>query len=142
MQRRSLLLAPLAWLIARPALAHSFKLGTIEIGHPWAKPAVTGKAAVFLALANEGPNTDRLIGGSSPMAAGTAICAADGSVLKEIMLLPHRPVAFRPGGKYIALDGLKRPLTVGEFFPLTLRFAKAGETTVKVIVENAPAEQG
>lgn len=142
MQRRSLLLAPLAWLLARPALAHSFKLGAIEIGHPWAKPSVAGKAAIFLALANEGPAADRLIGASSPLAAQTVICAPDGSTLKEIMLAPHRPVAFRPGGKYIALSGLKQPLAAGEFFPITLRFANAGTTTVKVLVENTPAEQG
>jgi periplasmic copper chaperone A len=142
MQRRSLLLAPLALIAARKALAHSYTLGPIEIGHPWARPSVTGKAAVFLALANEGRATDRLVGGSTPVAAETVICAPDGAALDEIMLLPHRPVPFRPGGRYIALRGVTAPLALGDSFPLTLRFATAGATTVKVLVEDAPDERG
>jgi len=51
MRRRDLLLAPLPFLFARIAWAHSYRLGPIEIGHPWARPSVTGAAAVFLALA-------------------------------------------------------------------------------------------
>ena len=48
MKRRLVLLAPLALaLIPRRTLAHSFTLGPIEIGHPWAKPTVTEAAAMF-----------------------------------------------------------------------------------------------
>lgn len=140
MHRRSLLLLPPALLLARAAFAHSYKLGAIEIGHPWARPSVTGKAAVFLALANTGRDTDRLVGGSTPIAAEVILRAADGEAVEEVDLLPHRPVAFRPGGKYIALLGLKAPLALDDSFPLTLRFAGAGEITVTVRVEDAPEE--
>jgi hypothetical protein len=140
MYRRSVLLAPLSLLLARAALAHSYKLGAIEIGHPWARPSVTGKAAVFLALANNGGNTDRLVGGSTPAASSVILRAANGDALEELDLLPHRPVPLRPGGKYIALLGLKTPLALDDTFPLTLRFAGAGEITVTVRVEDAPEE--
>jgi hypothetical protein len=140
MNRRSVLLAPLSLLLARAALAHSYKLGAIEIGHPWARPSVTGKGAVFLALANNGRDTDRLIGGSTPAAASVILRAANGETLEELDLLPHRPVPLRPGGKYIALLGLKTPLALDDSFPLTLRFAGAGEITVTVRVEDAPEE--
>ena len=140
MHRRTLLLLPPALLLARAASAHSYKLGAIEIGHPWARPSVTGKAAVFLALANTGHDTDRLVGGSTPIAAEVILRAANGEPLEEIDLPPHRPVAFRPGGKYIALLGLKGPLALDDRFPLTLRFAGAGEITVTVIVADAPAQ--
>lgn len=139
MYRRSLLLAPVL-LLARRALAHSYKLGAIEIGHPWARPSATGKAAVFLAMNNTGNELDRLIGGSTPIAKEIILRAADGSSLEEMDLLPHRPVPLRPGGRYIALLDLKAPLALDESFPLTLRFAMAGEISVRVSVEEAPEE--
>ena len=140
MLRRALLLAPALLLLARLASAHSYKLGVIEIGHPWARPSVTGKAAVFLALANTGYDTDRLTGASTPIAREVFLRAADGSTMEELDLPPHRPVALRPGGKYIALLGLPGPLALDDNFPLTLRFAGAGEITVTVRVEDAPEE--
>ena len=140
MRRRSLLLAALALLLTPAALAHSYKLGAIEIGHPWARPSVTGKAAVFLAFANNGRDTDRLVGGSTPIAAQVILREADGAAMDELDLMPHRPVPLRPGGKYIALLGLKRPLALGDSFPLTLRFAAAGEITMTVLVEDAPED--
>ena len=141
MLRRALLLAPFSLLLLpRRASAHSYKLGAIEIGHPWARPSVTGKAAVFLALANTGYDTDRLTGGSTPIAHEVFLRDTDGSTLEELTLSPHRPVALRPGGRYIALLGLANPLALDDTFPLTLRFAGAGEITVTVRVEDAPEE--
>jgi copper(I)-binding protein len=138
MHRRSLFLALLSLAFARHARAHSYVLGAIEIGHPWARPSVTGKAAVFLALDNTGVDTDRLVGGSTPIAKDVILRAADGSPLEEMELLPNRPLALRPGGKYIALLGLAQPLALDDRFALTLRFAVAGEITVTVAVEDAP----
>lgn len=140
MHRRALLLAPLSLLLARPALAHSFKLGPIEIGHPWARPSATGAAAVFLALSNTGRGSDRLVGAATPIAREVLLRAEDGSPLEAIELPPHRPLALRPGRKYIALLGLEKPLALDDTFPLTLRFAAAGAITVTVMVEDGPGE--
>jgi copper(I)-binding protein len=140
MHRRLLLLAPLL-LLAKRARAHSYALGAIEIGHPWARPSATGKAAVFLAMNNTGNELERLTGGSTPIADEVALRAADGSPLEEMDLLPHRPVPLRPGGRYIALLGLKSPLALDDSFPLSLRFAPAGEITVTVRVEDWPEER-
>jgi periplasmic copper chaperone A len=41
---------------------------------------------------------------------------------------------------HIMLIGLKKPLTAGQSFPLTLTFAKAGTRTVEVAVEKIGAE--
>ena len=46
---------------------------------------------------------------------------------------------MRPGGLHIMLMGLKRKLKRGERFPLTLRFAAAGEVTVMVSVHGPGA---
>jgi copper(I)-binding protein len=140
MRRRVLLLAPLSLALCRQARAHSYGLGPIEIGHPWARPSATGKAAVFVAIENTGTEIDRLIGGSTPIAQEVILRAADGTPLEEMDLPPNRPLALRPGGKYIALLGLARPLALDEHFPLTLRFAEAGTIEVTVDVEDAPGD--
>ena len=46
---------------------------------------------------------------------------------------------FRPGGRYLALTGLKAPLVEGEVFLVTFRFDKAGTQSlpVKVLAANA-----
>ena len=141
MRRRALLLAAAGLLLPRRALAHSYKLGPIEIGHPWARPSVTGKAAVFVALSNTGAAPDQLTGGETPIAQEVLLRAEDGSPLESLDLLPHRPLALRPGRKYIALLGLTKPLALDESFPLTLRFAHAGAITVTVMVEAGPEEE-
>ncbi len=46
-------------------------------------------------------------------------------------------VMFEPGGLHIMLMGLAAPLETGSTFDLTLRFAKAGDTTVTVTVKDA-----
>ncbi len=138
MRRRLLLLAPLSLALVGAASAHSYKLGAIEIGHPWARPSVTGKAAVFVALSNTGRTSDRLTGGSTPIAKEVLLRAEDGSPLEYLDLLPHHPIALRPGRKYIALLGLTGVLSLEDSFPLTLHFENAGEITVTVVVEDGP----
>jgi copper(I)-binding protein len=140
MRRRLLLAVPLALAALSQARAHSYKLGNVEIGHPWARPSVTGAAAVFLALSNLGRSTERLTGGATPIAKEVVLCGADGEPLQYLDLLPHHPVALRPGGKYIALRDLKGPLALDDSFPLTLRFDRAGGITVTVMVEAGPQE--
>jgi copper(I)-binding protein len=49
------------------------------------------------------------------------------------------PAVLNPGGLHIMLIGLKAPLKQGETFPLTLTFAKAGTTTVEVVVQGPGA---
>lgn len=137
-----LLLAPLAVVPFRPARAHSFKLGAIEIGHPWAKPSVTSEAAIFMALANLGPRPDRLLGGATPIADEVLIREQDGSPLEYLELLPKRPITLRPGRRYLALHGLKQPLAIDDGFRLTLAFALAGTVTVTAMVEEGPEEEG
>jgi copper(I)-binding protein len=139
MTRRGLLLLGLSLLLpARSARAHSYRLGPVEIGHPWARPSVTEAAAVFLALSNTGDATVRLTGGASPIAREVLLRAEDGSTLEDLDLPPHRPLALRPGRKYIALLGLSGPLALDDSFPLTLRFGSLGEVTVTVMVEDGP----
>lgn len=135
MDRRVLLLTPFSLLLPRPVQAQTVTTGSIRIDHPWAKPSATDAAALFVALENTGARPDRLTGGATPIAGDVILREADGSPLEFLELLPRRPVVLRPGWRYIALRGLKRPLAIDETFPLTLVFAHAGSVTVTATVE-------
>ena len=129
----------LAVLAAVPALAHSFRLGEIEIGHPWAPPSEAGDAPVYLALSNRGAAADRLVAASSPRAREVDLRGGDDAPLQGITLEPKRPIALRAGRPHLALHGVTQPLAAGDAFPLTLRFAGAGSVEVTVMVEATPA---
>jgi periplasmic copper chaperone A len=139
--RRVLLLMPLALFCARPAAAVTskpFTLGAISIAHPWVPPAVTEAAALFVSLVNNGANHERLIAASTPVAGTVIFRAHDGTPLEYYDLWPKRPVELAPGRRYIALRDLKAPLALDDTFPVTLRFANAGEITITAIVEAGP----
>jgi len=144
MNRRSLLLAPLTLVLApfgaSPVHAHSYTFGKIEIGHPWAEPSTSDVAAVFMALANMGYKPERLVGAATPIANAVLFQDYGNRPIDAFDLPVKQPVALRPGGRRIVLQSIKRRLTVGDDFPLTLRFANAGETAVMVLVEHGPAE--
>jgi copper(I)-binding protein len=140
-------LAALAFgLAATLAQAHSFKLGAIEIGHPYARSTVAGQpGGGFLTLRNGGSD-DRLLSASADVAASVELheMKMEGDVMKmrqldAIALPAGKKVELKPGGLHIMLMGLKAPLKQGDKFPLKLKFEKAGEVTVQVHVEAATA---
>ncbi|MGH6976389.1 MAG: copper chaperone PCu(A)C [Stellaceae bacterium] len=112
MNRRNLLLAPLTLLLtpfgASPVRAHSYTLGAIEIGHPWAEPSTGDIAAVFMALANMGDKPDRLAGGATPIADAVLFQDFGNRPVDAFDLPVKRPVALRPGGRRIVLQSIKR----------------------------------
>lgn len=139
MNRRVLLLTPLALACGRAVAAeNTFRLGPISISHPWVPPSVTGAAALFLGIVNNGPARERLIAASTPVAGTVIFRSHDGTPLEYYDLWPQRPLELGPGRRYIALRDLKGPLALDDRFPVMLRFANAGEITVTAIVEAGP----
>ena len=59
--------------------------------------------------------------------------------VEAIEVAHGEPTALRPSGLHIMLIGLKKPLVAGQTFPLTLRFEKAGATSVQVTVRGKDA---
>jgi periplasmic copper chaperone A len=123
--------------------AHSFKLGAIDIGHPWARPTAAGQTAGggYLKLTNAGV-VDRLLSASCDVAASVELhsMSMDGNVMRmrqvdAIDLPAGLTVELKPGGFHIMFVGLKAPLKEGDKFPLKLQFEKAGEVVVEVKVE-------
>ena len=116
--------------------------------------ATVGKmpnGAAFLQIKNKGPD-DALLSGSSPAASRVEIhtMSMEGDVMKmrtleQLELKSGQRIAMKPGsGVHIMLMGLKKPLVVGETFPLTLNFSKAGkvEATVEVVDMKMPMKKG
>jgi len=140
MLRRSLLAALLPSLGAAGAWAHSYVLGSVEIGHPWARPTSARLGAAYCVLAIKGDGGDRLLGAQTRVAQRVELRDAAGEAVPAVEISSGRPVVLRPGKPYLALVGLKQPLKLGESFPLTLRFDLAGEITVTAMVETVPGE--
>ena len=126
------------------ASAHSYKLGALEIGHPWARatPPTAPTGGGYLSVKNTGTEPDRLISISSP-AAGTVQVhemKMEGNVMRmreldgPLEIKPGETVTLAPGGMHLMMMGLKEPLKQGEKVPLTLVFEKAGKIDVELVV--------
>jgi copper(I)-binding protein len=122
-----------------PAVAGS----PVRLEAPWARASLGGvrNAIVYGVLVNDGPDPARIVGGSTPLAAGVEfhIHAMEGTVmtmrqLESIEIKPGEKSILEPGGLHIMLIDLKRPLKEGESFPLTLNLSDGGSLAVEVKV--------
>jgi copper(I)-binding protein len=131
--------------VATGAAAHEYKVGAIDIGHPWSRPTPKDAniAGGYLTITNKGKTADRLIGGSSPVANQIEvheIVDVDGMaktrpVANGIEIKPGKTVELKPGALRIVLLGLKEPLQVGQKIKGTLVFEKAGPVEIIYNVE-------
>jgi copper(I)-binding protein len=145
---RRLLLGSPALLLAAPARAHhDTTIGTIVIGHPWARAAgANTNGAAYMTLRNTGRDADRLVSASMPIARAVELHThiRDGEVMRmrpvaDIPIPAGQTVRLRPGGLHVMLIGLTEPLRQSTTVPLTLRFERAGETTVQLEIQAAGA---
>ncbi|BCM21751.1 copper chaperone PCu(A)C [Mesorhizobium sp. J8] len=127
------------------ALAHEFKVGDLEIVHPWSRATPPGAkvAGGYFTVVNKGSAADRLLSISSDI--------SDKAELHEMGVkdgvMTMRPVsggleipaggkvALKPGAYHLMFVGLKRQPKQGEKFPATLTFEKAGSVKVEFAVE-------
>jgi len=131
--------------LAAIAQGHEFKIGDIQIVHPYARATAPQQSAggAYLGLENRGETDDRLARVESGIARSVEIHTMEmqGDIMKMrevdgIDLKAGARISMQPGGGYhIMLMGLKQPLKAGDNFPLTLYFDKAGKIDVVVNVE-------
>ena len=147
MKSKLILSAAALALASAVAHAHSFKLGDIDIGHPYARVTAPGQptGGGYLKLDNKGRD-DKLLSARAAVSASVELhsMSMDGDVMRmrqvdAIALPAGKTVELKPGGLHIMFVGLKSPLKAGDRFPMTLKFAKAGEVDVVVNVEAKPA---
>jgi hypothetical protein len=143
MHRTSALLLAAAILFVAPFLARAAD-DKIVVGDAWARSSsgLTRTAAVYLTLTNRGSEPDRLQSVRTPAAQRAQLHTTvhQGDVMRmqrvdSIEIPPGQTVHMSPGRYHVMLMTLAKPLTQGDKFPLTLRFARAGEVTVEVAVQ-------
>ena len=139
-----------ATLLASAAWAQDYKLGSLEIGHPWSRatPSTAQAAGGFLTITNKGTTADRLIAVKGAVSDKAEIheMKMDGAVMrmreveKGIEIPPGATVELKPGGFHIMFMGLKAPFTKDQRVPITLVFEKAGSIDVDLTVDALGAQ--
>ena len=127
-----------------PASAHGYKIGSLEIGHPWARATPKGAtvAGGYLTITNRGTEPDRLVGGTISAAERFEIheMSMDKGVMKMrplaagIEIAPGATVELKPGGYHLMFIGIKTPFVKDQRIKGTLRFEKAGTVDVEYAV--------
>lgn len=138
-------------LSATLALAHGYKLGNIEIKHPWAKATIAGQpvAGGFMKIVNTGTEPDRLLKVASGVSDTIQIheMKVEDGVMKMgelpdgLEIAPGAAVELKPGGLHVMFIGIKAPFREGEMVKATLTFEKAGTIEVEFKIDAAkPAD--
>jgi periplasmic copper chaperone A len=127
------------------ARAHGYKIGDLEVGHPWTRttPPSAKVAGGYLSIANKGSMPDRLRSATFTRSASTEVheMTHEGGIMKMrelpdgIEIKPGQRVNLQPGGFHLMFIGLKEGLKEGETFNGTLVFEKAGSIEVGFKVE-------
>lgn len=136
-------------LLAQTAIAHEFKVGDLIIDHPMAletfQTAMTG--AGYLSVTNSGTEEDRLIAVEADfprVMLHTSVTTNDIVTMSEVqgIAIPAgETITLEPGGFHVMFMGLNGdPFEVGETFPATLVFEKAGRLDVVFNVEARDGE--
>jgi len=151
MKPASMLFAAALAALATASAAEDYKLGPIEIVHPWSRATPKGAktAAGYMVIRNSGSASDRLVGGSIAVAGDAQVheMTMDGGVMKMrplaggLEIKPGGSVELKPGGYHLMFMDLKSPLAKGQPVKGVLTFANAGKVDVEFAVEGmgAPA---
>ncbi|HEX5766752.1 MAG TPA: copper chaperone PCu(A)C [Burkholderiales bacterium] len=137
------LLAAALFLFTLQALAQ----GDIEVREAWSRATPPGAklGVAYMEIRNRGPQAERLIAASTPLARSVEmhVTQRDGEVMKMRQVqgfdIPARErITLRPGGSHLMLVDIAKPLEKGERFRMRLRFERAGEMEIELQVQ----EQG
>ena len=127
------------------AFAHEFKVGSLEIDHPWSRATPPGAkvAGGYLIIKNSGGEPDRLVSISSDVSQKAEVhemAVKDGVMTMRpltggVEIPAGGEVKLEPGSFHIMFVGLKEPAVEGVKFPGTLTFEKAGKVDVEFAVD-------
>ncbi|MCQ6255700.1 copper chaperone PCu(A)C [Pseudomonas sp. Q11] len=128
------------------AQAHQYKVGELEIAHPWSQelPPNAPTVAAYFVIHNNGDTADRLLGVDTLIADKAELhehVQQDDLMKMQQVTAVDIPagatITFAPMAYHVMLLELKDRslLSDGKRFPLTLHFEKAGDVTVDVAVQ-------
>ena len=132
-------------LTLHSAFAHGYKLGDLDIHHPWTRATPSGAevAGGYLDITNNGQTADRLIAVDVVgvhMAMIHEMATTDGVMTMRPLaagldIPAGATVSLKPGSFHIMMMGLKKPFAVGDVIQATLHFEKAGTIAVEFKVD-------
>jgi periplasmic copper chaperone A len=132
----------------RPA-AEGIGAPVLEVVDPFTpQPAASDVAAAYLTITNFGEANDTLVGASTEVAERVELHQSviqDGVARMqpvEAIAVPAAGEAVLERGGYHLMLINPKPLTEGDRYTLTLRFAKAGERNVEVAVTGLTGGEG
>lgn len=114
----------------------------IDVSEGWVRASGADKTAAVFFTISSGKDPDRLIAVEAAIADRAELretSTQNAAAIEALDIPGGATVNLRPGGRYLALSGLKAPLVEGEGFLITFWFDKAGTQTlpVKVLGTNA-----
>ena len=127
------------------ASAEEYRLGDLVVEDAWARemPPVSETGAVWFRVVNHGV-ADQIVSVQSAFAERTELHThelEDGVAkmrhLPSVEVPAHGNLVFEPGDRHVMLIGLEEALVAGESFPMTIRFARAGEVEVQVRIRSS-----
>ena len=135
-----------AVLISAPAQAATYRLGGLEVGQPWSRPAAAGtNGAGYMTLTNRGVAPDTLTAVESPAARIVEMhkTSMDGGVMRmqrldSVLLPPGKAITFAPAGYHIMLIGLAKTQKAGDVVPATLVFSSGARLKIEFAVGAGP----
>jgi hypothetical protein len=135
----------LALLLLLASITRVFAADPITIERPWARASAPGQTVGggFMTIVHQGGGEDLLISATTPIAREVQIHTMnmDGGVMRMrpveggLTIPADGRVVLQPGGLHLMFMDINAPLVAGTTFPVTLRFAKAGEIKVEFNVE-------
>ena len=138
MTGKTLVLAAAALFVATAAQAHSHKIKSLEIVHPWCIETTdtANPVSVFMTIKNSG-RPDKLLRATTSIAGKTELRAADDKAVSSVGVATRGATDLKRDGPHIQLSGVTKQLSPYDSFMMTLVFERAGKVEVEVMVEEA-----
>jgi periplasmic copper chaperone A len=119
----------------------------VEVRDAWARPAAQGgNGAVYFVIRSS--QADEIVDVTSDVAEAAEMHESmmSGDVmemhhLESVPLGAGEQVTFEPGGLHIMLIGLKRDLSIGDEFEITLHFKNYQDIQLSVPVQDVPGHE-
>ena len=133
-----------AALLAGPAAAADYKIGSLDVTQPWARATPKGAStgAAYMTVTNSGSQAARLSCASTVVAATCQIheMAMSNGVMRMrpveggLEIKPGQTVTLKPGGYHVMLMDLSTDLVAGSTIELDLVFEHAGTVAVQAAI--------
>jgi hypothetical protein len=148
---KSLLILAFLVLGSTVAMAHEYKVGDLEIVHPWARAQLKGTTVAdgFFKIINHGTTPDRLLGISVEFAKSSQLhnMQMNGTVMqmdemKDGIEIPAgATVELKPNAMHVMFMDVNQQLVPDAMMDGELNFQKAGKVKVKFMIEPAGTTQ-